>query len=107
LLVVPIYATESFLGMTLRRYGLGFSVMRECYGSLALYAFFQYLVVCLGGKSVLEDSLRSKPPVPHLWPCQHMTPWTMGPVFLRMNSVRRRCAFVVVCAALSCVQHCG
>jgi hypothetical protein len=99
-MMVPIYAIESFLGMTIRRYDLGFSVMRECYESLALYSFFQYLVVCLGGKSVLADNLRSKPPVQHLWPFQHMKPWTMGPVFLRMNSVRPRGVFCVLCAAL-------
>ena len=88
LFMVPVYALDSLFGMTLRNYSIGFSVFRECYESFALYSFFQYLVVCLGGKQILADMLRAQPPVAHTSPCSAcLTNWTMGPPFLQYTSV--------------------
>jgi hypothetical protein len=86
--MVPVYALDSLFGMTLRDYAIGFSVFRECYESFALYSFFQYLVVCLGGKQILADMMRAQPQVEHTAPCScWMQNWPMGPAFLQYTSV--------------------
>ena len=88
LAMVPIYGIDSVLGMLFRDKAIGFSVFRECYESLALYSFFQYLVHCLGGKQMLAEMLRAKPQVHRTAPFNAcLGPWGMGPQFLQHTSV--------------------
>jgi hypothetical protein len=41
--MVPVYSIESICGMVFRKEEMGLSAIRECYESLALYSFLQYL----------------------------------------------------------------
>jgi hypothetical protein len=103
--MVPIYAMTSWMGMVCKNYAPGIAVFRDCYESLVLYSFYQFLIVALGGKTKLGDMLAFKPQVMHLWPCnQFMRPWPMGNRFLQLCAVgilqyipcKIICAFVSV-----------
>jgi hypothetical protein len=86
--MVPIYAITSWLGMVCKNYAPGIAVFRDCYESLVLYSFYQFLIVALGGKTKLGDMLAFKPQVMHLWPCSAlMRPWPMGNRFLQLCAV--------------------
>ncbi|RWR92828.1 Organic solute transporter Ost-alpha [Cinnamomum micranthum f. kanehirae] len=52
ILMVPVYAVESFLSLLNSRAAFNFEVMRDCYEAFAMYCFERYLIACLGG----EDS---------------------------------------------------
>ena len=87
LAMVPLYSLESFLGMVFYRESVGIGLVRECYESVVLYSFYQFLVVSLGGSRNLSDMLAYKPPVHHTWPLHWMRPWSMGNTFLKLTTV--------------------
>jgi len=58
-----------------------FEMMRECYESLVIYSFFNFLVEYMGGERHIIRMLRSKAPQRHVFPFCCMERWDMGPEF--------------------------
>lgn len=52
ILMVPVYAVESFLSLLNSDAAFNCEIIRDCYEAFALYCFERYLIACLGG----EDS---------------------------------------------------
>ncbi|KAJ4930448.1 hypothetical protein NE237_000114 [Protea cynaroides] len=50
ILMVPVYALESFLSLLYSNDAFIFEIMRDCYEAFALYCFERYLIACLGGE---------------------------------------------------------
>ncbi|XP_057442837.1 protein LAZ1 homolog 1-like isoform X2 [Lotus japonicus] len=50
ILMVPVYASESFLSLVDSGAAFNSEVIRECYEAFALYCFERYLIACLGGE---------------------------------------------------------
>ncbi|XP_043721988.1 protein LAZ1 homolog 1 isoform X1 [Telopea speciosissima] len=50
ILMVPVYASESFLSLLDPNSAFIFEIMRDCYEAFALYCFERYLIACLGGE---------------------------------------------------------
>ncbi|KAK9111343.1 hypothetical protein Scep_018862 [Stephania cephalantha] len=50
ILMVPVYALESFLSLLDPDIAFNCQIMRECYEAFALYCFERYLIACLGGE---------------------------------------------------------
>lgn len=78
LLMVPIYALESWLGLRFKATAAYFDTMRECYESLVIYSFYAFLVEYLGGERRLVRVLRLKAAHKHMFPFCCLTPWSMG-----------------------------
>ncbi|KAG6626064.1 protein LAZ1 homolog 1-like isoform X1 [Carya illinoinensis] len=49
-LMVPVYALESFLSLLNSDAAFNCEVIRDCYEAFALYCFERYLIACLGGE---------------------------------------------------------
>ncbi|XP_057773127.1 protein LAZ1 homolog 1 [Salvia miltiorrhiza] len=50
ILMVPVYAVESFLSLLNAEAAFNCEVVRDCYEAFALYCFERYLIACLGGE---------------------------------------------------------
>ncbi|PKA57459.1 hypothetical protein AXF42_Ash013647 [Apostasia shenzhenica] len=50
ILMVPVYAVESFLSLLNLEASFFCEIMRDCYEAFALYCFERYLIACLGGE---------------------------------------------------------
>lgn len=50
ILMVPVYAVESFLSLLDSKVAFFCEIMRDCYEAFALYCFERYLIACLGGE---------------------------------------------------------
>ncbi|KAI4307170.1 hypothetical protein L6164_030387 [Bauhinia variegata] len=50
ILMVPVYALESFLSLLDSNAAFNCEVIRDCYEAFALYCFERYLIACLGGE---------------------------------------------------------
>ncbi|KAJ6852612.1 protein LAZ1-like protein 1 [Iris pallida] len=50
ILMVPVYAVESFLSLLDSKVAFVCEIMRDCYEAFALYCFERYLIACLGGE---------------------------------------------------------
>ncbi|XP_022773345.1 protein LAZ1 homolog 1 isoform X2 [Durio zibethinus] len=50
ILMVPVYALESFLSLLDSDAAFNCEVIRDCYEAFALYCFERYLIACLGGE---------------------------------------------------------
>lgn len=50
ILMVPVYAVESFLSLLNSKAAFFCEIMRDCYEAFALYCFERYLIACLGGE---------------------------------------------------------
>ncbi|RZC18114.1 protein LAZ1 homolog 1-like isoform X1 [Glycine soja] len=50
ILMVPVYALESFLSLLDSSAAFNCEVIRDCYEAFALYCFERYLIACLGGE---------------------------------------------------------
>ncbi|KAL2585888.1 hypothetical protein AAZV13_13G019800 [Glycine max] len=50
ILMVPVYALESFLSVLNSDAAFNSEIIRECYEAFALYCFERYLIACLGGE---------------------------------------------------------
>ncbi len=55
MLMVPIYAATSWLGLRFPDAAPHLRMLRECYEALALYSFFLMLILSLGGDEVVDD----------------------------------------------------
>ncbi|CAI9115651.1 OLC1v1016615C4 [Oldenlandia corymbosa var. corymbosa] len=50
ILMVPVYASESFLSLLNSNAAFYYEIVRDCYEAFALYCFERYLIACLGGE---------------------------------------------------------
>ncbi|OQR97201.1 hypothetical protein THRCLA_07064 [Thraustotheca clavata] len=109
LLMVPIYAVTSYLALVFNQHKLIFETIRDCYEAFALHSFYYFLVVYLGGHSVLANTLRSKKQVKHLFGVQYCIPtWPMGNKFVRLTAfgilqyipVKLTCSFLTLVSSL-------
>ncbi|KAH7525170.1 protein LAZ1 homolog 1 [Ziziphus jujuba] len=50
ILMVPVYALESFLSLLDSNAAFNCEIIRDCYEAFALYCFERYLIACLGGE---------------------------------------------------------
>ncbi|KAK2985450.1 hypothetical protein RJ640_006746 [Escallonia rubra] len=50
ILMVPVYALESFLSLLDSDAAFNYEIIRDCYEAFALYCFERYLIACLGGE---------------------------------------------------------
>ncbi|KAH6759133.1 organic solute transporter ostalpha protein [Perilla frutescens var. frutescens] len=50
ILMVPVYAVESFLSLLNSEVAFSCEILRDCYEAFALYCFERYLIACLGGE---------------------------------------------------------
>ncbi|KAJ6797385.1 protein LAZ1-like protein 1 [Iris pallida] len=50
ILIVPVYAVESFFSLLNSKVAFTCEIMRDCYEAFALYCFERYLIACLGGE---------------------------------------------------------
>lgn len=50
ILMVPVYAVESFLSLLDSKAAFICEIMRDCYEAFAMYCFERYLIACLGGE---------------------------------------------------------
>ncbi|EPS65100.1 hypothetical protein M569_09679, partial [Genlisea aurea] len=50
ILMVPVYAVESFLSLVNTASGFNYEIVRDCYEAFAMYCFERYLIACLGGE---------------------------------------------------------
>eukprot|EP00249_Psilotum_nudum_P021551 c28152_g1_i3 orf=571-1734(+) len=98
ILIVPLYATESFLSLCSSHFALEWEILRDCYEAFALYSFGRYLIACLGGedrtiemmerqaiagpRTPLLDHSSGKAVVKHLFPLNYfLKPWSLGQEF--------------------------
>ncbi|CAA0813389.1 Protein LAZ1 homolog 1 [Striga hermonthica] len=50
ILMVPVYAVESFVSLLNSDAAFNCGIIRDCYEAFALYCFERYLIACLGGE---------------------------------------------------------
>ncbi|XP_058219846.1 protein LAZ1 homolog 1 isoform X4 [Rhododendron vialii] len=60
ILMVPVYALESFLSLLYSSAAFNYEVIRDCYEALALYCFERYLIACLGGEANTIEYMESQ-----------------------------------------------
>jgi len=106
LLMVPIYATQAWLGLRFIEASFFFTVLRELYEALVLFTFMQFLLAYLGGPGSLSRKLEKRAVVvAHLAPLCKMTPWQPGPHFLRhaMFGTLQYVPVLILCAVVTIV----
>jgi len=72
LMMVPIFSAASWASLTSLRVAFWIDPFRDVYEAFTLYTFFQLLVNFLGGERSLIIMMHGRPPVPHLWPLNHV-----------------------------------
>eukprot|EP00894_Picocystis_sp_ML_P001603 jgi/Pico_ML_1/52120/g2880.t1 len=82
LLMVPIYAWDSWFALRFSDTRIYLTPWRECYESVVIYSFYNYLLAYLEQPQVLGQDLKScfelKEPVQHFFPAGYfMKPWSM------------------------------
>ncbi|XP_052189043.1 protein LAZ1 homolog 1 isoform X2 [Diospyros lotus] len=60
ILMVPVYALESFLSLLHSSAAFNYEVVRDCYEAFALYCFERYLIACLGGEEKTIEFMESQ-----------------------------------------------
>eukprot|EP00249_Psilotum_nudum_P021553 c28152_g1_i5 orf=572-2083(+) len=122
ILIVPLYATESFLSLCSSHFALEWEILRDCYEAFALYSFGRYLIACLGGedrtiemmerqaiagpRTPLLDHSSGKAVVKHLFPLNYfLKPWSLGQEFYQAFKfgIVQYMILKTVCALLSLV----
>ncbi|KAJ9675187.1 hypothetical protein PVL29_024221 [Vitis rotundifolia] len=60
ILMVPVYALESFLSLLDSDAAFNCQIIRDCYEAFALYCFERYLIACLGGEKSTVEFMESQ-----------------------------------------------
>ncbi|GFZ09912.1 organic solute transporter ostalpha protein [Actinidia rufa] len=60
ILMVPVYALESFLSLMNSDAAFNYEIIRDCYEAFALYCFERYLIACLGGEENTIEFMESQ-----------------------------------------------
>jgi hypothetical protein len=67
-LMVPIYAIDSFLSLLLRPSAIYWNTLRNCYEAFVIYSFLALLLTYLGGVNTLAHTLSELPKQTHMFP---------------------------------------
>jgi len=73
LLMVPIYAIDSWFSLRFVEMGIFVHLLRSCYEAFVLYCFFNLLVNYLDGEDNIIAIFEAKPPIHHPWPFHRYT----------------------------------
>ena len=68
ILMVPIFAVDSWCSLWFNDLSLYFDVARDCYEAVVLWEFFALLMSYLGGEEQVQQLLKTKPPMKHPFP---------------------------------------
>ncbi|XP_059630551.1 protein LAZ1 homolog 1 [Cornus florida] len=60
ILMVPVYALESYLSLLDSNAAFNCEIIRDCYEAFALYCFERYLIACLGGEKRTIEFMESQ-----------------------------------------------
>ncbi|KAL3504368.1 hypothetical protein ACH5RR_034209 [Cinchona calisaya] len=60
ILMVPVYASQSFLSLLDPNAAFYYEIIRDCYEAFALYCFERYLIACLGGEEGTIEFMESQ-----------------------------------------------
>ncbi|GAQ82047.1 hypothetical protein KFL_000980340 [Klebsormidium nitens] len=84
LMMVPIYAVDSWLALRFKNVAIYINTLRECYEAYVIYSFFEYLLAYVGGETRLGEEIELKPQVEHVFPFSlALKPWRMGQTFVK------------------------
>lgn len=102
--MVPIYALDAWLGLRFLDARTYIDPLRECYEAFVIYNFYGYLTAYLEeGYGDLGVYYATRPPVPHLWPVNHLLrPWRPGQDFFD-ETKRGVLAYVITRPVLTAV----
>ncbi|GJR79809.1 LAZ1 homolog 1-like protein isoform X1 [Tanacetum coccineum] len=67
-MMVPVYALESFLSLLDADDAFNYEIIRDWYEAFALYCFARYLIACLGGEKSTIEFMESKSLISHSIP---------------------------------------
>lgn len=103
LIMVPVYAIDSWLSLVFKDYAQYFDLARDCYEAYVLYTFLSLLVGFMGGEATLVCALEEKPPcrVPIPFCCFRFKPGShfyhrAKQMILQFVLVRPLCSFATV-----------
>ncbi|KAL6342262.1 hypothetical protein AAG906_006887 [Vitis piasezkii] len=111
ILMVPVYALESFLSLLGSNAAFNCQIIRDCYEAFALYCFERYLIACLGGEKSTVEFMESQQLIDcntplfgrslYLWDCRTSfsikflsKEWYLGPDFYQ--AVKMICALLAI-----------
>ncbi|XP_068151450.1 transmembrane protein 184C [Drosophila tropicalis] len=80
--MVPIYATNAWIGLFFPKHSIYADSLRECYEAYVIYNFMVYLLNYLNLNMDLEATMEFRPQVPHFFPLCCLRPWIMGREFI-------------------------
>jgi hypothetical protein len=78
-----VYSVFAWLGLVLKNQSAYWDVVRQCYESVAIYSFFEFLTCYLGGRQHMATVLESKGDMKHMFPLCWMSSWSMHVKFYR------------------------
>jgi hypothetical protein len=84
LLMVPVYAIDSFVSLRFTSWAPYIAPVRNAYESYTLYSFLLLLQVYLGDEESIVQVLRRRRPQPHLAPFCWLAPVRLGRRFLEL-----------------------
>jgi hypothetical protein len=74
LVLVPLFSVASWASLTSLKVAFWIDPFRDVYEAFTIYTFFNLLINFLGGERSLILMMMGRPPVPHLWPLNHVFP---------------------------------
>jgi hypothetical protein len=69
---VPLFSVASWASLTSLQVAFWIDPFRDVYEAFTIYTFFNLLINFLGGERSLILMMMGRPPVPHLWPLNHV-----------------------------------
>ncbi|KNC55848.1 uncharacterized protein AMSG_11291 [Thecamonas trahens ATCC 50062] len=104
LLLVPIYAIDSWLSLYFHHWSLYLDTVRDVYEAYVIYNFFSLLITYLGGVSSASAVLARKPPLKHPLPLR----WILQPMDVASPGFLHKCKlgalqFVLIKPAMAVV----
>eukprot|EP01012_Entosiphon_sulcatum_P068434 TRINITY_DN98641_c0_g1_i1.p1 TRINITY_DN98641_c0_g1~~TRINITY_DN98641_c0_g1_i1.p1 ORF type:complete len:424 (-),score=77.25 TRINITY_DN98641_c0_g1_i1:231-1502(-) len=96
LIMVPVYAVDSWLGLVLKDHAIYLNLLRETYESYVIYCFFAYLIDLLGGTDECARKLQNfadgpqKGYMKHPVPMCCLQPFALGHRFIKI------CRYLVI-----------
>ncbi len=91
LLIVPIYATISWLSLEEPSARIYLEICRDCYESFVIYCFLIWILNAIGGSEACGASIAKKMYLKHPWPMCCLPHIRLNASFLRVCK-RRVCA---------------
>jgi len=82
IMMVPVYALESWLAMRFEDYASYIETAREAYEALAVYSFFKMMEEHLAVVAKVDLTTRKDAHMHHMFPFTKMKPWPISTTFL-------------------------